>query len=66
MNAIFEISTLENPGYQFHQNRTNFRFRSFFGDPSPKRKKSSDLNFDVIFGFKTSEHTCILNFSKIG
>ena len=33
---FFEISALENPIYQIHQNRTNFRFQIFLGEPIPK------------------------------
>ena len=61
MDAIFEISTLENPRIpNFIKIGQLLVFGHFLGDPPPKNlsflvKKSSDLNFDVIFGFSTFE-----------
>ena len=60
MDEIFEISTLENPGADFHENRTTLVFGHFLGDPPPKNqsflvKKRSNENCDVIFGYSTFE-----------
>ena len=61
MGAIFEISALENPRVpNFIKIGQTFDFSHFLGDPPPKNlsflaKKSSEQNFDVIFGFSTFE-----------
>ena len=39
MDTIFEISTLENPGYQISSNSDNFSFWSLFGGSAPKKHK---------------------------
>ena len=67
INAIFEISTLENPYIpNFVKIGQTFDFGHFLGDPPPKKpkfflfKNNSDLNFDVIF---EKHHTS--SYSKI-
>ena len=65
----YEISTLENPYiHNFIKIGQTFDFGHFLGTHPQKNisflaKKSSDLNFDVIVGFRTFEYHCILNFS---
>ena len=49
----------------------DFNFGNFFGGTLPKKskffyQKSSDQNFDIIFGLRTFENLCIPNFSRIG
>ena len=61
MGAIFEISALENPRVpNFIKIGQTLVFGYFWGDPPPKNpsflaKKTSEQNFDVIFGFSTFE-----------
>ena len=72
MNAIFEISALENPRVpNFIKIGQLLVFGHFLGDPPPKNvsfwwKKNSDQNFEPIFVLITFENLCIQHFSKLG
>ena len=67
MDAIFKISVLKNPGVpNFIKIGQIFNFGDFLGDPVFLAKKSSEKNFDVIFGFSTFERHQKPIYSKIG
>ena len=56
--------------YQISSKSDKLSISVIFGGPTPKKhkfsgKKSSDLNFDIIFGITTFERHYIPSYSKI-